>query len=408
MARSPLTLAAVATSALPGTTFVGSGELGHRETGSYDSALLLADDDTRFVVRIPTNQQAETDQARELLVLQAMSDGIRSRLPFDVHRVLGQAPTGDTRAVVYDYLPGYQVDADAIPAGDGVASSMGGALAALHALPGSFVAEAGLPVQSASDSRSEARNIIERAASTKLLPAAVRKRWADAAADDALWRFQPTVIGGSIAADSFLITDHSAGPIVTGMIGWGSLRVADPARDLHWLSAAGEAAESVFAAYVAASTRTPDAMIRQRSMLYAELELARWLLHGRDLHDQAIIDDAVAMLDGLVDSVLGNLMSPISSSPGPVMTVADVQEMLKNTPEAPASAGSSAISMDTDSFDPEEFERELARTSGETAEAEDADEPASPDDQETGPIDVSQLRENDDSQRDRSSSSDDT
>lgn len=405
MARSPLTLAAVATSALPGKAFIGSGELGHRESGAFDSALLLADDDTRYVVRVPANQQSETDQARELLVLQAMSDGIRSRLPFDVHRVLGQAPTGETRAVVYDFLPGYQVEAEEIPPGDGVASSMGGALAALHALPGSFVSEAGLPVQSSTDSRDEARNVIERAAATKLLPAAVRKRWADAAADDVLWRFQPTVIGGSVAADSFLITDHDAGPIVTGMIGWGSLRVADPARDLHWLSAAGVAAESVFAAYVAASVRTPDAMIRQRSMLYAELELARWLLHGKDLHDQTVIDDAVAMLDGLVDSVLGNLMSPLSSSPGPVMTVADVQEMLKTTPAAPAAAGSSAISMDTDSFDPDEFERELAQAGGDRSAH---DETLPSDQQATGPIDVSQLRESDDSHNDRSSSSDET
>ncbi|WP_166983339.1 phosphotransferase [Paramicrobacterium fandaimingii] len=406
MARSPLTLAAVAASALPGTAFIGSGELGHRENGAFDSAMLLADDDTRYVVRVPANQQSETDQSRELLVLQAMSDGIRSRLPFDVHRVLGQAPTGETRAVVYDFLPGYQVEAEEIPPGDGVASSMGGALAAIHALPGSFVSESGLPVQSSTDSRDEARNVIERAAATKLLPAAVRKRWADAAADDALWRFQPTVIGGSVAADSFLITDHEAGPIVSGMIGWGSLRVADPARDLHWLSAAGEAAESVFAAYVAASVRTPDAMIRQRSMLYAELELARWLLHGKDLHDQTVIDDAVAMLDGLVDSVLGNLMSPLSSSPGPVMTVADVQEMLKNTPETSAVAGASAISLDTDSFDPDEFERELAKA-GDEAKADDAS-PLAPDEQATGPIDLSQLRESDDSHSDRSSSSDET
>lgn len=401
MARSPLTLAAVATSALPETVFVGSGTLGHRESGEFDSALLQAEDGSQYVIRVPASQQAETDQSRELLVLQAMSEGIRSRLPFELHHVLGQSPLGATRAVVYDFLPGYQVEPEQIPSGDGIASSMGGAIAAIHALPGSFVSEAGLPVQSASDSRNEARNVIERAAATKMLPAAVRKRWLDAAADEALWRFQPTVINGAVAADSFLITDHDAGPIVTGMLGWGSLRVSDPARDLHWLSAAGEAAESVFAAYVAASGRTPDAMIRQRSMLYAELELARWLLHGKDIHDQAIVDDAVSMLDGLVDSVLGNLMSPLSSSPGPVMTVSDVQEMLKNTPTT-APASSSAISMDTDSFDPEEFQRAL--------DDMDADEPEAPsaDETPTGPISLDQVRESDDSQRERSSSSDET
>lgn len=312
MARSPLTLAAVAASALPDTSFVGSGPLGHGESGEFDSALLLGDDQSQYVVRVPTTQQAETDQSRELLVLQSMSDGIRSRLPFDVHRVIGQAPVDGSRAVVYDYLYGYQVEAAAIPAGDGVAASIGGALAAIHGLPSSFVSEAGLPVQSASDCREEARNVIERAAATGMLPAAVKNRWLEAAADEALWRFLPTVINGSVAADSFLITDHEAGPIVTGVLGWGSLKVSDPAHDLHWLSAAGEAAESVFAGYVAASHRSPDALIRQRSLLYAELELARWLLHGRDTHDEAIVADAVSMLDGLVDSVLGNLMSPLS------------------------------------------------------------------------------------------------
>ncbi|SEC52925.1 Phosphotransferase enzyme family protein [Paramicrobacterium humi] len=404
MARSPLTLAAVAASALPDTSFVGSGPLGHGESGEFDSALLLGDDQSQYVVRVPTTQQAETDQSRELLVLQSMSDGIRSRLPFDVHRVIGQAPVDGSRAVVYDYLYGYQVEAAAIPAGDGVAASIGGALAAIHGLPSSFVSEAGLPVQSASDCREEARNVIERAAATGMLPAAVKNRWLEAAADEALWRFLPTVINGSVAADSFLITDHEAGPIVTGVLGWGSLKVSDPAHDLHWLSAAGEAAESVFAGYVAASHRSPDALIRQRSLLYAELELARWLLHGRDTHDEAIVADAVSMLDGLVDSVLGNLMSPLSPATGPIMTVSDVQDMLDKNPTPPR-APSSAISMDTDSFDRSEFLSEWDKEANDETDVDEA--PASQDDLATGPIDLSQLGSTEDSQRERSSSADD-
>ena len=38
-------------------------------------------------------------------------------------------------------------------------------------------------------------------------------------------------------------------------------------------------------------------------MLYAELEIAKWLLHGTETRNTAIVDDAVDMLHGLLDSV---------------------------------------------------------------------------------------------------------
>lgn len=399
---------------MPDVTFVGSGALGHGESGQYDSALLLASDDRQFVVRVPNNQQAETDQSRELLVLHSMTAGIRSRLPFSIPSSFGQAPTDATRAVVYDYLPGYQVDAAHIPAGDGLATSIGAAIAAIHSLPGSFVSEAGLPVQSASESRTEAVSIIERAAATKLLPSAVRKRWLDAAKNDSLWRFQPAVINGAISSESFLVTNHDVGPVVSGMLGWGSLRLADPARDLHWISATGDAADSVLASYTSTCSRHPDAMINQRAMLYAELELARWLLHGRDTHDQGVVDDAVAMLDGLVDHVLDNTMAPIMPETGPILTVSDVETMLDDTPATPERA--SGISMETDSFDRSEFEKAFGAELGDEAEPEaddiQDDAPADHDSLETGPVDLVELAESnahdestDDSQRERSSSS---
>jgi len=350
MARSPLTLAALATAAVPDLVVTGSGPLGHGADGNYDSALLRTGDDRDVVVRVAAHQQAQTEQSIELLALQAMTAGIRSRLPFQVPQVLGQTQASGVRAVVYDFLPGYSVAVDKIPAGDGVATSMGAALAAIHSLPGGFVAEVGLPHLSAAEARDEARNVIERAASTRLLPAAVRTRWSQAIDDDDLWQFQPTVVNGSIDAGSFLFTDYEVGPVVSGVVGWGSLMVGDPARDLHWLSAAGEAGESVLAAYRASTTRHADGHLRQRSLLHAELELARWLLHGVDTHDQDVVEEAVALLDGLVEHVLNDSMNPLSHDTGEVLSEEDVEELLSRTPPA-ASQSHQGFSLETDSYE---------------------------------------------------------
>ena len=83
-----------------------------------------------------------------------------------------------------------------------------------------------------------------------------------------------------------------------------------------------------------ASTRqvATDRQFTQRAMLYAELEVARWLLHGRELRDQSIVDDAVQMLDGLVDRVHSQSVSALSTATGPILAVDDVEAMLDRTP----------------------------------------------------------------------------
>ena len=90
--------------------------------------------------------------------------------------------------------------------------SIGHAIAAIHTLPTNFVGEAGLPVLSAAECHTSTTSLIESAASTGLLPSALRDRWRDAAADSSLWQFQPTVINGALTADSFLVEDESRSP----------------------------------------------------------------------------------------------------------------------------------------------------------------------------------------------------
>ena len=110
--------------------------------------------------------------------------------------------------------------------------------------------------ESADESHDGVVELIDRAADTGQLPAAILRRWEQATDDDALWRFRPTVVNGALAADSILVE----GDAVSAIVGWSALAVGDPARDLHWLlTSRGAAAEPALDAYspVAAAAPTP-------------------------------------------------------------------------------------------------------------------------------------------------------
>src|SRR5690606_13025294 len=150
---------------------------------------------------------------------------------FQVSDFAGQAPFGDTRAIVSEFVYGHKVPLDSFTAGpDGHADSAGRAIAAIHALPTSFVADSGLPVRTAGDSQRAAVSVIERAAATGMVPPVLLDRWERGAGNAELWQFRPTVVNGAVTASSFLFHDHQ----VCGMLGWQALSVGDPASDLQW------------------------------------------------------------------------------------------------------------------------------------------------------------------------------
>ena len=62
--------------------------------------------------------------------------------------------------------------------------------------------------------------------------------------------------------------------------------------------------------------------------IYAELEIAKWLLHGTQERSTEIVDDAVQMLHGLVDTVHHDLDQTLSHNTMPVMAVDEVEAML--------------------------------------------------------------------------------
>jgi macrolide phosphotransferase len=408
MARSHLTLAALATSAVADLQVRGSGAHTAGGEGNYDAARLVTGDGRELIVRIPTSQQAETEQSADLIALRALTPGIRSRLPFDAPTVVGQLPVDGTRAVVLDFVAGTHLDPTALSSDEVLADSLGVAIAAIHSLPTSFVAEAGLPLLTTELIRADAHRIVSRAAETRLLPTAVRERWQAAVEDNSLWQFQPTVIHGALAADRILVIRQDGHGLVNGVLDWGSLRVGDPALDLHWIATLGATGEQTLSTYAVSCSRGPDRFVTLRARLYAELEIARWLLHGRDSQDETIVEDAVAMLDGLVDRVLGDVTDPLGTTTGPVLAVDEVEDMLDRTPLGSSSPG---IAMQTDTYDRSELERALGRDPG-TAGTDEDEDPSAEDANATDQIDTSSFElwdaaatPKDRSHSDRSSSS---
>ncbi|MFF2271059.1 phosphotransferase [Agromyces sp. NPDC058136] len=353
MARPPLTLAALATAAVPGLEVRAARAHTRRSHGAFDAVEFRTTDDRHLIIRVPRSQAAESEQSADLVALRALTPGVRSRLPFAVPSFVGQAPIDGTRAVVTDFVPGVVSTADELTAHDRLAESVGLAIAAIHSLPAGFVGDAGLPRQDATETRESVVTLIGRAADTGHLPAALLRRWEEATDDDTLWRFRPTVVHGTLTADSIL----GDGETVTGVLGWSGLAEGDPARDLHWLlTSRGAAAERALGAYIAAREGGADAHLPQRALLYGELELARWLLHGVDERDDTIIADAVGLLDGLVESVHDHSSEPLSPETGPILAVGDVERLLDETPRGRVPVERSGTML-TDSYDFSELDR---------------------------------------------------
>ena len=328
MARSHLTLAALATSAVPGLDVVEASAFGG-SGGDFDCALLTGRDGKHWLVRIPRNERAEAEQSADLVALRALSAGVRTRLHFAVSAFAGQTPINGTRAIVYEFVYGSKIALGAIDVPK--ASSVGRAVAAIHSLPTSFVADSGLPVMSSVECLRSCVTVIDRAAATGLVPAALLSRWEAATEETRLWQFQPSVINGSLSADSLLF----AGGEVTGVLGWHELRVGDPARDLSWLLGANDEAVPEVALDAYNEVRGgADRQVRQRAMLYSELELAKWLLHGTELRNQDIVDDAVELLAALTDSARRDVLNPIGPQTMPTMAVDEVESLLARTERA--------------------------------------------------------------------------
>lgn len=327
MASIPLTLAALATSAVTDLTVFGARAL--EPNPDFVEAVIVSED-AELLVRVPRTQAAEALQRGELLGLAALTEGPRSQLPFAVPEPLGMTRAGQTRAVVTSHLAGGSFDVTDLQTDSLLLESIARTIASIHSLPVSVAQHGGLAVHSANDARLAATRIIDRAEQTRLVPEVVRRRWLGVVEDASLWDFAPSMVHGTLDETQLRIEDDR----VTGVLGWSRLAVDDPALDFTWLlGASPEVLDAVLERYADLHNPGVLAKLRSRAALYHELEVARWLLQGVDTHNQEIVDDAVAMLDRLIGSghtLTSSLTQAQGRSP---LSAAEAEQILSETPE---------------------------------------------------------------------------
>ena len=200
------------------------------------------------------------------------------------------------------------------------AESIGRAIAAIHSLPTSLVTDAGLPVRDGRPMRPRTARISSKTAPRPpvAVPTDLLTRWSLALEDSALWQFQPTVVHGALAPNRFSsrVTGHGHPGLVA------TCRSATRRRTCSG-SARPRSEESATAssrAYNPGRHGPVDHQLRKRARLYAELEIAKWLLHGVRQRDEAIIADAETMLAGLrCDACGADLLNPLSTDTGQIM-----------------------------------------------------------------------------------------
>jgi aminoglycoside phosphotransferase (APT) family kinase protein len=329
MARTHLTLAALVSSAIAGFNPTSSRDYACEIHDDVDAAVIEDENGVVIVVEVPRTGAANDELRAEAKSLDALTAGVRSLLPFAVPEKIQQAQMGDGIALISSFVPGIPLNAAMLRGQFALASSVGSGIAAIHEIPSSVISDAARPTLSALDARIQVRDVVARARATNMLPAPLTTRWETAIDNDALWQFEPTVVHGSMTLDALLVR----GDEVSSVIGWHALRVGDPARDLNWLVNADERErEAVLQSYAAARRARRDANLMHRANLYNEIDVARWLLHGIDRKNRAIVDDAVDMLEHLVRIVAGDSEDALTETATPVLNVAQVRELLEETP----------------------------------------------------------------------------
>lgn len=380
MSGLTLQLAGLATAAVPDLRVSGAAPWTSDSGGNYDSALLRSEDGATLVVRRAATAEAEHELAARSTVLAAMSQGIRARLAFAVPHEFGVMRRREGSVGVYGFIPGTTLDRVELELDSPIVPDLGRAIAAIHALPRQFVSAAGLPERSAAAVRDQVEALVDRADATNRLPTTLGDRWGAALADAQLWDFAPSVIHGALDRHSFVT--NGAG--ITGVLGWSDLQVGDPAVDMRWIHSLGAGiVRGILDEYIEARGASVDRQIRQRSLLYAELELARWLLHGVDNGDAAIIADAEQLLDGLVNRVRALEDSSIRHETLPVLDLDQVQALLADAGDRArsglpsrraASVAAEAPEDLSDDLTDEERAAQLPRPDDATVQPESSDE----------------------------------
>jgi len=341
-----LQLAALATVAVPGLDVVATRPP-QKVTADYEWCGGRAAAGRHWVVQAPVHAAAATALDAEVEVLRALASAVRAgHLPFEVAVPEGSAPTREGwRAIVNRELPGRELELDALTPGPGPTASLGRAIAAIHELDPGLIADAGLPVYDAASYRARRLAEFDDAARTGLVPPVLLARWERALEDIALWRFSACPVHGDLAPENILVKNGH----ISAITNWSNAHVGDPSEDLAWLYAAApeQSLDTLEEAYAMARSERPDPHLVGRALLYSELAVARWLLHGVRIGNPEIIRDAESMLAELARQVADS--APIGQYT-PTVQEWEVEGSLE-VEESPAATGDPHV-MDAEPGEP--------------------------------------------------------
>ncbi|MGB7450258.1 MAG: phosphotransferase [Ornithinimicrobium sp.] len=286
MTRSDLALAAIACAAVPGmhpATVQEVRRTGQAEPSAHQTAIIEDETGRTWVVRVPLTAAAGAELERN----EALVGQLGKHLPFKVPAAAGFASLGPNlgRAAVYPHVDGSALNLHQVPAGAGLASAVGRAVAAVHNIPVELFEEYAVPTFDASEHRQRCVSELDRAAATGLVPTGLLARWEEALDAPALWNFAPTPVHGSLDGWAFLVAfadDDAASARVVALTHWDNACVSDPAQDFAALAdqLTPAALDSVLESYSLARSSRPDPHLLNRARLAAEMHLIAGLAHA--------------------------------------------------------------------------------------------------------------------------------
>ena len=266
------------------------------EPAEHQSALVEDSTGRRWVVVAPLTPVASAELERNDPLVRQLA----RHLPFKVPAAAGYASVGvNGRAAVFPYVEGSTLNLHRLPAGPGLASAVGRAVAAVHNIAQGLFEEFGVPAFDAAAHRARRLSELDRAAETGRVPTGLLARWEQAFEAPALWRFATTPVHGSLDGWAFRVAfsdDDAATGRIVALTNWGQAAVTDPAEDFAVLvhQATPAAVDSVLESYALARSHRPDPHLLSRARLASEMRLIRGLAAavaaGDDVTVQAKVD----------------------------------------------------------------------------------------------------------------------
>lgn len=306
--RSDLALAALACAAVPGmkpVSVVGVNIPQHGDAPRYQLAHVTDATERTWVIRVPLDAAAGAAIEQNDALVRLLG----RHVPFKVPAPAGYAVVGpEGRAAVYPYVEGAALDLAELPGGQGLATAVGRATAAVHNIPRGVFEELAVPVFSAEEVRSRRLADLDRAAETGLVPTGLLARWEEALNATPMWQFSTTPVHGRLNGQAFLVAfsdqeDASTGRVVA-LTGWDEARIGDPAEDFADLASHSEpeAFDSAIDAYSLARSQRPDGYLVYRARLASEMRLITALKVAYAMEDREGIQwiaDRLRRLDRL-------------------------------------------------------------------------------------------------------------